>query len=89
MSDTATGAAQASEQGEAAVVGQAAKQTEDYLWKWFIAGLVVIAVMAVAGVVVTVAIGRPTDTILTIFTSTLAALMGLFVKSPIQSKQEL
>lgn len=86
MAEIAAGAAGVTEQSQP-VVSQADQKTTDYLWKWFVSGLVIIAVLAVTGIVVTVAIGRPTDTILTIFTTTLAALVGLFVKSPIQPKQ--
>ena len=58
--------------------------TANVLWKSLVIGLVVLTGLAGIGVIVTVATGRTNDAILTVFTTTLAALVGLFVKSPTQ-----
>jgi hypothetical protein len=58
--------------------------TANILWKWLVMGLVTTVGLAGIGVIVTVAIGHGNDTILTVFSTALAALVGLFVKSPTQ-----
>lgn len=55
------------------------------LWYLLIGGLVVVLLVALGGIVWTVADGddkTSPDVIVTIFSSALAALIGLFVKSP-------
>jgi hypothetical protein len=60
----------------------------DYLWKLLIFGLLVILIIALTGVIVLIADGKDkTDPAiaLTVFTTTLAGLLGLFAPSPNQS----
>jgi cation transporter-like permease len=55
------------------------------LWTILIVGLVLAVLGSLAGVIVVVADGKSTtdpNVIVTIFTTTLAGLIGLFVKSP-------
>lgn len=56
--------------------------TADVIWKWLVIGLVAALGMALAGLVVLIALGKPSDTLLTAFTALLSGLIGLFVKSP-------
>ncbi len=59
----------------------------DWLWKALVLGLVSILVLAIAGVIWTVADGNDKttpDVLVTIFTSALTGLIGLFVRSPAQ-----
>jgi hypothetical protein len=60
----------------------------DYLWKLLVFGLLVILIVALAGVIALIADGNDkTDPAiaLTIFTTTLAGLLGLFAPSPAES----
>lgn len=60
----------------------------DYLWKLLIFGLLVILIIALTGVIVLIADGKDkTDPAiaLTVFTTTLAGLLGLFAPAPSQS----
>jgi hypothetical protein len=59
-----------------------------WLWKALVLGLLVILVIATIGVISVVADGDKdtnADVLVTIFTSVLTGLIGLFVKSPTQS----
>jgi len=54
------------------------------LWLLLVGGLLIILVGSLAGIIY-IQIDKPTssvDTLVTIFTTTLAGLLGLFVKSP-------
>ena len=55
-----------------------------FLWKCVVVGLVAITVLAAGGIITAVFFGKGTDVLVTLFTTTLAAVVGLFVKSPIQ-----
>ena len=60
----------------------------DYLWKLLVFGLLVILIIALAGVIALISDGNDkTDPAiaLTIFTTTLAGLLGLFAPSPTES----
>lgn len=58
------------------------------LWKIVVIGLVVLLAVALGGIIKTVADGKTStspDVIVTVFSSVLTGLIGLFVKSPTQS----
>ncbi len=58
------------------------------LWKLLILGLIVLLVIALFGIIKTAADGKTStspDVIVTVFSSVLTGLVGLFVKSPTQS----
>jgi hypothetical protein len=54
------------------------------LWKMLVGGLLVILLAARIGIIWAVVDKRTTDVLVTVFTSSLTALIGLFVKSPSQ-----
>lgn len=59
-----------------------------FIWKLLIGGLILALLGALAGVIFVVVDGEETtnpDVIVTIFTSVLTGLIGLFVRSPSQS----
>ncbi len=58
-----------------------------FLWKALVVGMLTILVIALGGIIFTVADGNNAtspDVIVTIFTSVLTGLIGLFVRSPTQ-----
>ena len=60
-------------------------QDVGWLWKMLVGGLLFVMVLSLGGIVWSVMDGEKTtssDVLVTIFTATLTALMGLFVKSP-------
>jgi di/tricarboxylate transporter len=71
--------------GGAASIPAPAGAAVSWLWKALVLGLVAILVIAVAGVIWTVVDGNADttpDVLVTIFTSALTGLIGLFVRSP-------
>lgn len=59
-----------------------------WLWKMLVGGLLLVMVLSLAGIVWSVMDSdseTASDVLVTIFTATLTALMGLFVKSPTQT----
>lgn len=54
----------------------------DDLWRWLVRGLMIILVADLIGLLVTIARGNSGDALLTIFTTVLAGLFGLFAPSP-------
>lgn len=62
-----------------AAVGAADQPTTNVLWLLVVAGLVGVVLISVLGIVLDEGDG---DTVLTIFTTTLAGLLGLFAPSP-------
>jgi cation transporter-like permease len=69
----------------AAAVPAPPESSVSLLWTILVAGLVVAVLGSLVGVIVVVADGKDTtdpNVIVTIFTTTLAGLIGLFVKSP-------
>lgn len=58
------------------------------LWKFLVIGLIVLLLVSLYGIIKTVADGKTStspDVIVTVFSSVLTGLVGLFVKSPTQS----
>jgi hypothetical protein len=53
------------------------------LWKVFIVGLVGLMTISLIGLIVLLAEGKSSTVMVTIFTSLLSALVGVFVKSPV------
>jgi hypothetical protein len=93
VSDALAGVADQSDEVKAAVGAAAANAAipapppaaVGTLWTILIVGLVLALIGSLGGIVVTVADGKTTtdpNVIVTIFTTTLAGLIGLFVKSP-------
>lgn len=56
----------------------------DRLWFILITGLVLVLVASTGGIIWALGLDKNTDVLVTIFTTTLAGLIGLFVKSPSQ-----
>jgi len=56
--------------------------TVDKLWVWLVRGLIAILVADLAGLVGIMALGKSPAVLLTIFTTTLAGLIGIFVPKP-------
>lgn len=66
-----------------AVVGGPSQGATDEIWKLLIFGLLLLLVVALGGMlVIIVGSGAPHDAALTVFTTTLAGLIGLFAPSP-------
>jgi hypothetical protein len=60
----------------------------NWLWKALVTGLILLLVLSLIGVMWAVIDGdddTSPDTIVTLFTAVLTGLIGLFVKSPVQS----
>jgi hypothetical protein len=71
----------------AAVAAARATAAVRTLWKILVSALSVVLVIALAGIIFTIADRNPDtspDVIMTVFTSALTGLIGLFVKSPVQ-----
>lgn len=69
-------------------IGPADTKTSNFLWKTLVVGLTVGLLASLAGLLFGVLDANPattTDVIVTAFTAILTGLLGLFVKSPLQS----
>jgi hypothetical protein len=61
------------------------RRVSDWLWLMLVSGLVIVLVVSLAGVIWTVVDGNDStspDVIVTVFSSTLAGLIALFVNTP-------
>jgi hypothetical protein len=70
---------------EVGTVPLPARSDAGWLWRVLVLGLVVILAVSLAGIIWTVGDGNDRtspDVIVTIFSSTLAGLIGLFVRAP-------
>ncbi len=54
----------------------------DDLWRWLVRGLIFLLAADLIGMLVTLAMSGKPDSLLTIFTTALAGLLGLFAPSP-------
>jgi hypothetical protein len=66
----------------AAISPPSSQSVTDDLWRWLVRGLVLLLVADLIGLLVIVARGNSPDALLTIFTTSLAGLLGLFAPSP-------
>jgi type VI protein secretion system component VasF len=65
------------------------QKVTDSLWTWFVRGLLILLVLALVGLGWSVLDGQENtdpNLFLTVFTTVLAGLTGVFVKSPTQGK---
>jgi hypothetical protein len=58
--------------------------TTNDLWKWLVRGLIVLLVGDLVGLLVFIGLGKSVTVPLTVFTTTLAGLLGLFAPTPKQ-----
>ena len=63
-------------------VGQPSGAEVNRLWTILVAGLVAVTLIALIGVIYAVGAGKSPDVLVTVFTSALTGLIGLFVRSP-------
>ena len=73
------------------LVPQPSQAVADTLWKWVVGGLVIILLVSLVGLLYLVGDGNAAtspDQALTVFTTALSGLLGLFVKSPLQNGSE-
>jgi hypothetical protein len=61
------------------------RSASDILWVILVTGLVVLLILALLGLTHVIGTDVSDDKIVTVFTTVLAALLGLFVKSPTSS----
>jgi hypothetical protein len=54
----------------------------DHLWKWLVRGLIAILVVDLGGIIGAIGLGKPSAALLTVFTTTFAGLIGIFVPKP-------
>jgi hypothetical protein len=66
------------------MVGPSAATT-DILWRFFVGGLLALLVVDLIGLLVMTGLGKSSTVFLTIFTRTLAAIVGVFVPSPVKN----
>jgi hypothetical protein len=65
-------------------LGAPSRSTTDIVWIILVSGLVVLLILALLGLIHTIGHNISDDKVVTIFTTVLAGLLGLFVKSPAQ-----
>jgi len=61
------------------------RSVTDIVWVVLVGGLVVLLILALLGLTHVIGHGVSDDKVVTIFTTVLAGLLGLFVKSPAQT----
>lgn len=69
-----------------AVIGSPSQAATDEIWRLLVFGLLLVLVVALGGLlVILVGKGSAHDAALTVFTTTLAGLLGLFAPSPLEN----
>jgi hypothetical protein len=66
----------------AAAIAQPDQPTANDLWRYLVLGLLGVLVISVLGLVVLLAIPKDNAALLTVFSSSLSGLLGLFAPSP-------
>jgi hypothetical protein len=69
-----------------AVIQPPNKRVAGVLWILLVGGLVLLLTAALGGLIVMLLEGKSTDVLLTVFTTGLAGLIGLFAPSPIRAE---
>jgi hypothetical protein len=64
------------------LLSQPTQATTNALWHMLVRGLLILLGVDLLGILVMLGLGKFSDVLLTIFTTTLAGLMGVFVPSP-------
>ena len=68
------------------VIGNPSQAATDEIWRLLIFGMLLLLIVALGGLlIILVGKGSPHDAALTVFTTTLAGLLGLFAPSPLKS----
>src|SRR5689334_16537513 len=65
-----------------AIVPPPTRSTADIVWTILVSGLVAVLVLTILGLMHVVGHSIADDKIITVFTTTLAGLLGLFIKTP-------
>jgi hypothetical protein len=85
MAGEEPGVKEAALKAMAAPIPAPGRETTDIVWLILVSGLVVLLVLALLGLTHVIGDKVDDDKVVTILTTVLAGLLGLFVKSPIQT----